>query len=75
MSMNLCFYTKAQKPRHIEFPFQTPTEWTWEIYNALPSEREAILRSKIATSPWLDDDLIKECVEMLNDSDLELSYI
>lgn len=75
MSMNLCFYTNAKKPRHIEFPFQTPTEWTWEIYNALPSEREAILRSKIATSPWLDDDLIKECVEMLNDSDLELSYI
>lgn len=75
MSMNLCFYTKAKKPRHIEFPFQTPTDWTFEIYNASPEQRENILRSKMVTNPWLDESLVEQCVEMMNDSDLELSYI
>jgi hypothetical protein len=75
MSINLCFFTKAKKPRRIDFPFQTPTDWTWEIYNAKPSEREAILRSKMKDSPWLDEQLVQECVEMFEDSDLTLSFI
>ena len=75
MSINLCFYTKAKKPRHIEFPFQTPTDWTWEIYEASPAKRESVLRSKMKDNPWLDESLVQECVDMMNDSDLELSYI
>ena len=76
MSMNLCFYTKAKKPRHVEFPFQTPTDWTWEIYNEPNvSRRCEILESKMKTTPWLDEDLVRECKEMLCDPDLELSYI
>ena len=75
MSMNLCFYTKTKKRRHIEFPFQTPTSWTWEIYNAPAKERETILRGKMKDNPWLTEDLVQDCVAMLNDSDLELSYI
>lgn len=75
MSINLCFYTKSKKPRHIDFPFQTPTEWTYQIYDAFPSEREAILRSFKEGNPWLDEELIKKCVDMMNDPDLELSYI
>jgi len=75
MSMNLCFYTKAKIPRHIDFPFQTPTEWTWEIYNAEPSKRMEILRSKMKDNPWLDEALVKECSEMLSDTSLNLSYI
>ncbi len=75
MSMNLCFYTKAKRPRHIEFPFQTPTDWTFEIYKAPPSQREQILRSKMKDSPWLDESLVRDCVDMMNDPDLELSYI
>ena len=75
MSINLCFYTKAKRPRHIEFPFQTPTDWTWEIYNADPSKRLEILRGKMNKNPWLDESLVQECAEMLNDPDLTLSYI
>lgn len=75
MSTNLCFYTKAKRPRHIEFPFQTPTDWTFEIYNAPAAQREQILRSKMKDNPWLDDTLVSDCVDMMNDSDLELSYI
>jgi len=75
MSINLCFYTKAKKPRHIEFPFQTPTNWTWEIYEAPTAKRESILRSKMKDNPWLEESLVQECVDMMNDSDLELSYI
>ena len=75
MSMNLCFYTKAKHPRHIEFPFQTPTDWTFEIYKAPHTQREQILRSKMKTNPWLDESLVSDCVDMMNDPDLELSYI
>ena len=76
MSMNLCFYTKTKRPRHIDFPFQTPTEWTYEIYNEKRAEyRCAILRGKMHTTPWLDEGLVKECEDMLRDEELELSYI
>ncbi len=76
MSTNLCFYTKAKKPRHIEFPFQTPTSWTYEIYNETNIERRCeILESKMKDNPWLDEDLVQECKDMLRDPDLELSYI
>lgn len=75
MSMNLCFYTKAKRPRHVDFPFQTPTDWTFEIYKAPPAQREQILRSKMKTNPWLDESLVSDCVDMMNDPDLELSYI
>ncbi len=75
MSMNLCFYTKAKRPGYIDFPFQTPTEWTYEIYKAAPADRESVLRSKMKDSPWLDERLVTECVEMMNDPDLNLSYI
>jgi len=75
MSINLCFYTKTKKPRHIEFPFQTPTDWTFEIYNADPQDRGDILVNKMKDNPWLDEDLVRECIEMLNDPDLELDYI
>lgn len=76
MSMNLCFYTKTARPRHVEFPFQTPTEWTWDIYNEKNVEKRiAILQSKMKTNPWLDLSLVQECSSMLRDPDLELSYI
>lgn len=76
MSMNLCFYTKTRIPRYIDFPFQTPTDWTYEIYKASSIEnRINILQSKMKDNPWLDEDLVRECVAMLSDPDLELSYI
>lgn len=75
MSINLCFYTKAKCPRFIDFPFQTPTDWTYEIYNAEHSQRAYILRNKMKDNPWLDEDLVRECEKMLLDPDLELSYI
>lgn len=76
MSMNLCFYTKTSRPRYIEFPFQTPTEWTWEIYNEPNAERRCeILSGKMPNNPWLDGDLVKECIDMLMDPNIELSYI
>ena len=75
MSMSLCFFTKAKHARMIDFPFQTPTEWTYQIYNAKPNQREAILRSKMKDNHWLDEELVARCVEMMEDPDLELSYI
>lgn len=76
MSINLCFYTKAKRPRLIDFPFQTPTDWTWDIYYEKDIEKRiAILKSKMATNPWLDQDLVQECADMLRDAELELSYI
>ncbi len=76
MSMNLCFYTKTKIPRNIDFPFQTPTDWTWEIYNEKNIEKRIqILRSKMKKNPWLDQTLVKQCEKMIRDEDLELSYI
>jgi hypothetical protein len=76
MSINLCFYTKAKKPRHIDFPFQTPTEWTWEIYTEKNVDKRcAFLRSKMKDNPWLDESLVADCEGMLRDEDLKLSYI
>lgn len=75
MSMNLCFLTKAKRQRLVDFPFQTPTEWTYEIYEAPPAKRETILRSKMKDNPWLEESLVVECLDMMNDPDLELSYI
>jgi hypothetical protein len=76
VSINLCFYTKTKIPRYIAFPFQTPTNWTYEIYEAFsPEDRINILQSKMKDNPWLDEDLVRECKKMLSDPDLELSYI
>ncbi len=76
MSMNLCFYTKTKTPRHIQFPFQTPTTWTFEIYRASDAKTRCdILKAKMKDNPWLTADLIEECESMLMDDDLELSYI
>ena len=75
MSINLCFFTKTKRKRLVEFPFQTPTSWTFEIYEAPPAKREGILRSKMVDNPWLTEELISDCLDMLDESDLELSYI
>lgn len=76
MSMNLCFYTKTKRPRLVEFPFQTPTDWTWDIYNEKDIEKRIdILKSKMKTNSWLDQGLVQECSDMLRDANLELSFI
>lgn len=77
MSMNLYFQLKNSK-HLIDFPFQTPTDWTWEMMEAKTlEERVKILRSKQMDSrfSWLDEKLVQECISMLSDDSLELTYL
>lgn len=76
MSMNLYFLTRTKRPRYVEFPFQTPTDWTYEIYKENSREKRCeLLRAKMKDNPWLDEDLVQQCEEMLLDSELELTYL
>jgi hypothetical protein len=76
--MNLCF-TTIDRNNFIDFPFQTPTSLTYEVYGNETKEGQlSILVNYMKTCNWDSntiDKVTKQCKELLFDPTLKLSII
>lgn len=83
MSMNLIFDIKDVKdnrlPGHVDFPFQTPTDLTYDVLNAETIEGKLDLIKKVMVSWKWDENHISntlsEIESLLKCKHLELSMI
>ncbi len=76
MSMNLIFDVKGGSGS-VDFPFQTPTELTYEILNIKNNqERVNLIEKRLNEWGWHKDDVIRiieEIKDLLSNEHLELS--
>jgi hypothetical protein len=73
--MNLCFLTKTKRKQHVEFPYQTSTNITYDVLNAKTIKERFEILKKDMESFEADQYLIDDVYEMLNDNELELTMI
>lgn len=77
MSMNLCFYVSGGG--FVDFPFQTPTELTYKVFQASTTDaRIEILRETLREWGWGCEDIkdaLQEIKDLLNNPNLDLQII